>query len=185
MSIGGILEGEELVIEESYYTKKEKIGASTLVDKEEIKTLAMRGQIEDLMNAIKMLPGVSYSSGFRTQLSIRGGHPDEVAASLDGFVVRWPYYWGGSASIFNPNIVEAAIFSNGAFSAKYGMAISGLLEVETKKPVKEFKVDSNIGFTTVEAFIQTPVGLCSWSAYRFRAHQTGNSSARKGYSRAH
>ncbi|HPO50655.1 MAG TPA: hypothetical protein PLO89_10045, partial [Spirochaetota bacterium] len=95
MSTEGFIQGEELVIEESYYNKIDKVGSTKLVDKEELKANAMRGLMEDVMNAVKALPGVSYSSSFYTMLSIRGSYYDEVSASLDGFVVRYPYFWGG------------------------------------------------------------------------------------------
>ncbi|MCK4797681.1 MAG: TonB-dependent receptor plug domain-containing protein [Spirochaetes bacterium] len=159
MVIEGFIEGEELVIEESYYNKKDKIGTSVLVDKEELKNLAMRGTIEDVVSSVKTLPGVSYSANFYTDLSVRGGRDDEVAASLDGFIVRRPYYWGSARSIFNPNIVESAVFNNGVFPAKYGMAMSGLLEINTKTPNEGFKVDFKNALSTFETYIQTPVGL--------------------------
>ena len=159
LSMGNVLEGKELLIEESYYTKKDKVGTSILVDKEELKTLAMRGTIEDVFSSIKTLPGVSFTANFMTDLSIRGGHPEEIVASLDGFIIRHPFYWGSSTSIFNPNIVDSVIFNNGVFNVKYGMSNSGLLEVGTKKPNQGLKIFTNMAISTIEAYIQTPIGL--------------------------
>ncbi|HOV14134.1 MAG TPA: hypothetical protein PK771_07615, partial [Spirochaetota bacterium] len=157
MSTEGFVQGEELVIEESYYTKVDKVGSTKLVDKEELKANAMRGIMEDVMNAVKVLPGVSYSSTFYSMLSIRGSYHDEVSASLDGFIVRYPYFWGGSHSIFNPNIVETVKFSNGTFNAKNGMAISGLLDVETKRPDDGFKLSTNLGMSSIDAYLEIPL----------------------------
>lgn len=159
MTIGDVMQGEELVIEESYYNKKDKVGTSVLINKEEIKNLAMRGTIEDVISSIKTLPGVSYSANFHTDLSVRGGRDDEVIASMDGFIIRNPYYWGSARSIFNPNIVESAVFNNGVFPAKYGMAMSGLLEINTVVPNEGFKAYFNNALSTFETYIQTPVGL--------------------------
>ena len=154
--IEGMLEGKELVIEQSYYTKEQKVGTSMVIDKEELKSLSMRGRMEDVMNAIRTLPGVSYSAGFYTQLSVRGGSPQEISASYDGFIVRVPYYWGSAHSIFDPHIVESAKFNNGAFSAKYGMAMSGLLEITTKTPNEGFKFEINQSMSSFDAYFNIP-----------------------------
>ena len=154
--VEGFIAGEELVVEESYYTKEDKIGATKIVDKEELKAYANRGIMEDVMNAVKALPGVSYNSGFYTQLSIRGSYPDEVSASFDGLSVRYPYFWGGGHSIFNPNIVEKVKFANGIFSAKHGMAISGILDVETKTADDGFKFNSNIAMSAIDGYFEIP-----------------------------
>jgi hypothetical protein len=66
--------------------------------------------------------------------SIRGGDPGDMTASLDGFYVFWPYFWGGGFSIFDPRMVESAQLSHGVFSTRYGHTISGLLDITTKKP---------------------------------------------------
>ena len=160
MSLEGVLEGSELIIEEESIGKKdEKVGVSTVVDENQLKSTAEIGIIEDVMNTIKTLPGVTYSSGFDRRLSIRGGHPDEFTTIYDGFLVRYPYHWGGAYSIFNPNIVKSAKFSNGIFSVKHGLAMSGLLEVESVKPDEGFKFESILSTSTFEVFLQTPVGL--------------------------
>lgn len=158
MSIDGVMESEELVVEEEYYAKQDSVGTSMVVDKEELKNQAMKGTVEDVMSSIKSLPGIGYSSSFYTQLSVRGSNPDEVAASYDGFLVRYPYYWGNSHSIFNPNIVEAVKFNNGIFSVRNGMAMSGLIEVMTKTPDQGFRVYSKLGVSTFETYVQTPLG---------------------------
>ena len=161
MVIEGMIEGEELVIEETYYEKEDKVGTSFVIDKEEIRPLAMKGILEDVISAVKLMPGVSYSADFFTDISVRGGYAHETAASLDGFIVRYPFYWGQSSSIFNPNIVESVKFNNGVFNVRYGMAMSGLLEVNTKVPDNEFRFDFTQATSTVEAYFQIPLGIRS------------------------
>jgi hypothetical protein len=160
LSLEGVLEGNELVIEEESIDKKdEKVGVSTVIDENELKSTAEIGLIEDVLSTIKTLPGVTYSGGFDRRLAIRGGHPDEFTTLYDGFLVRYPYHWGGMYSIFNPNIVESAKFSNGVFSVKNGFAMSGLLEVESVKPDEGFKFEGLLSTSTLELFLQAPVGL--------------------------
>ncbi len=163
MSMQGqsVLEGKELVVEESYYNKKDKVGTSFLIDRQDIKELAMRGTMEDVVSSVKSMPGVSYSANFQTDLSVRGGRSDEIIASLDGFIVRKMFYWGNSYSIFNPNLVDSAVFNNGVFSVKNGMATSGLLEVNTITPDRGLRFDFKEATSSFESKVEIPAGKTS------------------------
>jgi hypothetical protein len=160
MSISSVVEGTELVIEEeSAGTTDEELGVSTVLSNEELRSTSEVGIIEDVISSIKTLPGVSFTGNFNTFLSIRGGSPTELTTVLDGFIIRFPFHWGGAYSVFNPNTISSVKFSTGIFSVKHGLAISGLLELETIKPDDGFKFEFGGGTTTVEALLQTPVGI--------------------------
>lgn len=155
----GVLEGEELVVEvETIGETDEEVGISTVIEKEIVKSAAKIGVIEDVMNAVRILPGVSYSGGFGSPMSVRGGDPSGFTAVLDGFVVKYPNHWGGAFSIFNPNIVESVKFSPGIFSVKHGQATSALLEVNTVDPTDGLKYSGILSTSTLEAFGQIPIG---------------------------
>lgn len=159
MIMEGLVIGEELVIEaEAIGESDEEVGVSTVIEKEVVQATAKIGVIEDVLTAVKLLPGVSYGGRFGTSLSVRGSAPDGVSAGMDGFIVKYPYHWGGAFSIFNPNIVETVKFSTGIFSAKYGQATSGLLEVTTVTPNDGLKYQANLSTSTVETFLQLPFG---------------------------
>lgn len=159
MMMEGLIVGEELVVEaEAIGESDEEVGVSTVIEKEIIQSSAKIGVIEDVMTAVKLLPGVSYGGTFGTTLSVRGSEPDGVTAVMDGFVVKYPYHWGGAFSIFNPNIVESVKFSTGIFSAKYGQATSGILDITTITPNEGFKLQSNLSTSTIETFLQLPFG---------------------------
>lgn len=159
MSIEGVLEGEELVIEEAAIGKSdEEVGVSMNVDKEQLKSTAMSGPIEDVMSAVKMLPGVSYTGQFSTDISVRGGDPGGLTTVLDNFVVRFPWHWGGAFSVFNPNTIENTKFSNGIFSVKHGLATDGLIEMDTITPNDGFHLDLILSTLTLEVLLQTQIG---------------------------
>ncbi|MBN2511036.1 MAG: TonB-dependent receptor plug domain-containing protein [Spirochaetales bacterium] len=164
----GILEGEELVvIEKAIGETDEEVGTSTVIEKEVIQSASKMGLIEDVMSSVAMLPGVSFGGMFNSYLSVRGGAPGEMTAVQDGFVVKYPYHWGGGFSIFNPNMVESVKFSPGVFTAKHGDAGSGLLEINTISPQAHSGYE-NLGdglswsvvssLSTEEAFVEMPVG---------------------------
>ena len=135
LRLSGIMESRELVIEASKPgTSETKTGRSVAVSGQEIAQTAEIGLVEDVMSSIKLLPGVGYTGFMNAMPSIRGGDPRDTRASLNGFYVFSPYYWGGGYSIFDPRTVESAQLSHGVFSSRHGNSISGLLEITSKKP---------------------------------------------------
>jgi len=135
LNLSGFLQGRELVIEAvKPGTSETKTGRSVAVSEKEIAQTAEIGIIEDVMRSIKLLPGVGYSGLFNANPSIRGGQPGDMTASLDGFYINNPYFWGGGFSIFDPRMVKSAQLSHGVFSTRYGHTISGLLEITSKEP---------------------------------------------------
>jgi hypothetical protein len=135
LRLSGFLQGRELVVEASKPgTSESKTGRSVAVSEKEIAQTAEIGIIEDVMSTIKLLPGVGYSGLFNAAPSIRGGQPGDMIASLDGFYINEPYFWGGGFSIFDPRMVKSAQLSHGVFSTRYGHTISGLLEITSKEP---------------------------------------------------
>jgi hypothetical protein len=135
LRLSNVMQGKELVIEASQPgTSETKTGRSVALSGREIAQTAEIGIIEDVMNSVKLLPGVGYAGLFNSHPSIRGGDPGDMSASLDGFYIMNPYYWGGGFSIFDPRMVQSAQLSHGVFSTRYGHTISGLLDVTSKKP---------------------------------------------------
>lgn len=160
LSITDVIEGRELVVERSAPGKSdEQSGISVVMDKKEMESTANLGLVEDIMSSIKTLPGVGYAGGFNAEPSIRGGYPHELGTVMDGVYLTNPWHWGGGYSIFNPNMVESAKMSHGVFSARYGRALSGLLEVTTVQPDSgEVRINAGISTTSLDFFAQAPIG---------------------------
>jgi hypothetical protein len=147
LRLSGVMESRELVIEaEKPGSGETRTGRSVAVSGREIAQTAEIGIIEDVMNSIKLLPGVGYTGLYNAQPSIRGGFPGDMSASLDGYYVMNPYHWGGGFSIFDPRMVQSAQLSHGVFSTRYGHTISGLLDITSKTPspdAAEFELGVN------------------------------------------
>jgi len=159
LSLSSFLQGRELVVEASKPgTSESKTGRSVAVSEKEIAQTAEIGIIEDVMRSIKLLPGVGYSGLFNANPSIRGGHPGDMNASLDGFYINNPYFWGGGFSIFDPRMVKSAQLSHGVFSTRYGHTISGLLEITSKEP-SPTETEFELGVNTSAANFNLSVPL--------------------------
>ena len=158
MSISGLIEGKELVVERSAPGKTDaKSGISIVMDNREMESTANIGLVEDIMSSVSTLPGVGFSGGWTSEPSIRGGYPEEMGTVLDGVYIISPWHWGGAYSIFNPGMVDSVKMSHGIFSARYGRAMSGLLEVTTIKPSSSMiRIDTGISTTSTDFFAQIP-----------------------------
>ena len=159
LRLSGIMESKELVIEASRPGANEtKTGRSVAISGKDIAQTGEIGIIEDVMSSVKLLPGVGYAGFFNAMPSIRGGDPGDMRASLDGFYVLNPYFWGGGFSIFDPRMIESAQMSHGVFSTRYGHSISGLLEITSKKPSPtETQFELGMSTSAASAALSLPI----------------------------
>ena len=159
MRLGDIMMSQELVLEAARPEASEtRSGRSVAISDRELARTAEIGIIEDVMNSVKLLPGVGYAGMFSAMPSIRGGDPGDLMASLDGFYLERPYHWMGGVSIFDPKMISSAQLSHGVFSARYGHTISGLLEVTSKTPSQtETELEAAIGSSAASLNLSLPI----------------------------
>jgi len=135
LRLSEILQNRELVVEAPRYAENEtRTGRSVAISGQDMGQTAEIGGVEDAIASVKLLPGIISTEFADASPSIRGGEPQDVNASLDGFYIDFPYYWGGAFSIFDPRMVESAQLSHGVFSSRHGNTISGLIDITSKKP---------------------------------------------------
>jgi hypothetical protein len=93
------------------------------------------GALGDIAGAIQTLPGVQRNGGDQTGLMVRGGDVSESAMIVDGCVAQNAF--GSSVpgvaqrSRFNPFQFKGTAFSSGGYTARYGQALSSILDLQT------------------------------------------------------
>jgi len=106
----------------------------------------------DVVGAIQTLPGVQKVSD-QTGLFVRGGDASESAAIVDGLVVQDPFFSPvpgvAQRSRFGPYQFKGISFSSGGYSARYGQALSGILELNTNDLPEETTFTANINMAGV------------------------------------
>ena len=159
LRLSGVMESKELVIEASRPGNNEtRTGRSVAVSEREIAPSGEIGNVEDVMNTIKLLPGVGYTGMINAQPSIRGGDPEDMRASLDGYYIFYPYYSGGAYSIFDPRMVQSAQLSHGVFTSRYGHSVSGLLEITSRDPsTTETEFELGVSLSAASFNISLPI----------------------------
>lgn len=120
------------------------------------------GSNNDVVQVAQTLPGVSPSiGGFRNDLIIRGGAPNETVYYLDGMEIPNINHFatqgsaGGPVGMVNVSFVSEVTLSSSAFGAQYDNPLSGVLQFSQRNGnprdfVKNFRVSASEAAFTVE-----------------------------------
>ena len=97
------------------------------------------GGNSDVAKVVQSLPGVSGSvGGFRNDVIIRGGAPSENVYFLDGIEIPVINHFstqgsaGGPVGLLNVSFFEGVSLDASAFHARYGDALSGVLQFDQR-----------------------------------------------------
>lgn len=101
----------------------------------------------DVVGAIETLPGTEKVAN-QTGLFVRGGDASESEAIVDGLVVQDPFFSAvpgvSQRSRFGPYEFKGISFSSGGYSARYGQALSGILDLQTNDLPEQTTISANL-----------------------------------------
>ena len=121
-------------------------GSQTYLDRE----LATRipAAAEEVARITTRLPGTA-SGGISTRNHIRGGEANEVLFLLDGLRLYEPFHlkdFQSVATIINSNALDGIDFFSGAYPAKYGDRMSGVMNMSLRTPQKDAETELSLSF---------------------------------------
>lgn len=94
------------------------------------------------------LPGTA-GGGLSTQNHVRGGEVNETLFLFDGLRLYEPYHlknFQSIATIVNSNAIGGMDFYTGAYPVHYGDRMSGVLNIEMRKPEKAMETELALSF---------------------------------------
>ena len=98
------------------------------------------GGSNDVVQVAQSLPGITPSvGGFRNDLIIRGGAPNETVYYLDGVEIPNINHFstqgssGGPVGLLNVSFIDEVTLSTSAFGAQYDNALSGVLQFDQRE----------------------------------------------------
>jgi len=95
----------------------------------------------DIVGAIQTLPGVQRNGGDQTGLMVRGGDVNESSMIIDGMIAQNAFQSSvpgvSQRSRFNPFQFKGTSFSSGGYTARYGQALSAVLDLQTNDTGKK------------------------------------------------
>ena len=129
---------EEVVVSQSPFRTSIETPLSTQTfSAVEIETYP--GGNNDITSVIQSMPGISPSiGGFRNDIIIRGGGPNETVYYIDGIEIPNINHFstqgssGGPVGLVNVSFIKDVTLSTSAFGAEYDNALSGVLSFEQK-----------------------------------------------------
>jgi hypothetical protein len=134
------------------------------------------GGMADVFQALQLQPGVTRATE-GSDLYTRGGDPAETPTVVDGgrtlAASRFEGLNGGLFGALDPQVVRAVRFSAGGFSARFGNALSGVLDVETDGRPRRAAARAGVNTVQAGATLRRPVGARAGAWGTVRASNAG------------
>jgi vitamin B12 transporter len=159
---------DPIVVEASGYSMEDPRTATRLT---KLDVYTLPGGTADVLQTFKTMPGVTQVTD-GSDLYVRGGDPTESPIWVDGARLFYPGKFetlsGSMFGVLDPSTLRRAYFSAGGFSARYGNALSGVVDIATEgRPVeRRLRLGANI----------TSLGITTWQPLGARAGTWGNVS---------
>ncbi len=164
------LEGVEIVARKSTSASPTTIESPLSTQRlttEEIKSNP--GGNFDISRVVQALPGVGSTSGsvggFRNDIIIRGGAPNENVYYLDGIEIPVINHFstqgsaGGPTGILNVSFIEDVTLSSSAFEARYDNALASVFTFKQRNGNSErFQGNVRLSGTELATTFETPIG---------------------------
>ncbi|MGM0556627.1 MAG: TonB family protein [Myxococcota bacterium] len=100
----------------------------------------------DVVRVVQNLPGVARAPFASGSIIVRGAAPEDTKIFLQGDNIPLVYHFFGGPAVINSEMIDAVDFYPGNFSAYYGRATGGVIELRTRSP----KDDRFHGFTEID-----------------------------------
>ncbi len=126
---------------------------------------AYPGGNNDIAKVVQSLPGVSGSvGGFRNDVIIRGGAPNENVYFLDGIEIPSINHFstqgsaGGPVGLLNVSFFEGVTLSSSAFGAQYDNVLSGVLQFDQRTGnAREFQGNMRLSSSEAALTLEGPL----------------------------
>ncbi len=142
----------DVTVEASRFQIFSRTDTAQFLSREEIDRLPHLA--DDTNRAVQRLPGTA-SSDFSARINLRGGADDELLIYLDGLELIDPYHLKDLTSAFgivDSNIIRGVDLFSGGFTAEYGNAMSGIMDIRTANVTSDREIAT--GVTFVNSFVR-------------------------------
>lgn len=127
--------GSEVTAQMSEF--KNEISISKKIYKREELKISVPLIENDVMRSFQLLPSVTASSDFSSELYVRGGAPDQNLILFDNSPIFNPFHLGGLFSTFEINSIDNVTFYAGGFPSIFGNRLSSVIDMKSITPNKD------------------------------------------------
>lgn len=115
--------------------------------------LRMPGTGGDALRAVQNFPGVARA--INGLLIVRGSTPQDTQIFADGTNIPLVYHFGGLSSVISTELLDRIDFYPGNYSARYGRAQGGIVDVGLRSPRREgYRFVANINLIDASLFAE-------------------------------
>jgi outer membrane receptor protein involved in Fe transport len=128
---------------------------------------------EEVVRITNRLPGTA-SGGISTRNHIRGGEVNEVLFLLDGHRLYEPYHlkdFQSVATIVNSSAIDGIDFYTGAYPARFGDRMSGVINMSLREPQKAVETELSLSFFNTSVLSLGTFGDSSQGDWLFAARR--------------
>ena len=141
---------DEFTVRTTAKRKRKEVSRKT-ISLEEARRIPGTGG--DVVRVVQNLPGVARSPFGTGLLVVRGANPQDSAVFLGGDELPLVFHFLGGPAVVNGEMINSIDFYPGNFSARYGRAIGGIIDLNTRSP----RLDGFHGFAEVDIIDATAV----------------------------
>ena len=140
------------------FSTADRYGNITLNTKQLFSMPRVAGAV-DIVRMLQYSPGVVVAKDGDTSLYVRGSDAGQNLTLLNNAPVYSPAHLFGFFSVFNSAHISGATFIKSSMPAKYGSALSSILDIRTNSYVpQKFGIEGNIGLIESDLAAQIPLG---------------------------
>ncbi len=115
--------------------------------------LRMPGTGGDALRAVQNFPGVARA--INGLLIVRGSTAQDTQIFADGTLIPIVYHFGGLSSVVSSELLDHIDFYPGNFSARYGRAQGGIVDVGLRSPRREgWRLVANVNLIDASLFVE-------------------------------
>jgi TonB family protein len=119
------------------------------------------GTSGDAIRSLENLPGVGRPPGLLGILIVRGSAPQDTQIFVDGTSIPLIYHFGGLSSVVPTEMLDKIDFFPGNFSAEYGRAMGGIVDVGLRSPKDDgtYHGFAQVDLIDMRLFAEGPIPL--------------------------
>jgi outer membrane cobalamin receptor len=154
----GIEIGEVIVNQNRFNSLSIQSANLIKLNMQDVKTVPSVFGENDLIQVLRLTPGVQSGGEGKSQLFVRGGSPDQNLILLDDVALYYISHFGGLFSIFNSDAINNVELTKGGFPARYGGRLSSILDVRMKEGnLEKFEGNCTIGILSSRISLEGPI----------------------------
>ncbi|MEW6434665.1 MAG: TonB family protein [Myxococcota bacterium] len=116
------------------------------------------GTFGDPVRVIQNFPGVARAPFVLGQLIVRGANPAQTLTFFDGVEIPLLFHVAGGPSVVNAEFLDRLDFFPGGFGARYGRAVGGVVDVQSRKGASDtWHGSAKIDLLDTALFFQAPI----------------------------